>query len=283
MRLALLMTLIATAHAAIQDGIIPSTALQQEASALRVSLKYNSEAQRYEVVANPSFRQTNFMLGPSQISIVVPKQVVDQSLNVISGTGRWTDYSNVYSPSSAPNHDFHGIHTLGRTIDLQPETPLLLFAFTLPGGYVDGVRLYVNGEDPNSRQPGMMGGDFTNTLPNHQGTEFFKSTFDRSLLTLATTRPNEPGAPVLVVSPNPIVGEAVSVTARQFAPGDRLRLRLLSVTGVELNKIEEDAARLVNYRLRIPSQLSGQAFLHAERLSDTAGQKIFCTKLIILN
>ena len=255
---------------------------------LRVNLKYNTEADRYEVYAEANFTEAHFLLGASQISVVVPKSVADGSLNIVSATAHWTDYSNVYAPAAAPGHDFHGINTMGKSIEVQPNTPVMLFAFSLKGGYTDGVRLFVNSDDPGSKQPGMMGGDFANTLLNHKGHEFYKGAFSQANLLLATTRPNEPGQPVLLVAPNPIVGDDVRVTARGFVPGERLKLRLLSVTGVELASVEEDAAQLVNYRLRIPRQLGGrsaapQAFLHAERLMDTPGPKTFCTKLVILN
>lgn len=265
-------------------GTTQATAQATPASSeLRVNLKYNTEAARFEVYAEANFTEAHFLLGASQISVVVPKSVADQSFNVLSATAQWTDYSTVYAPAAAPGSDFHGLNTMGKSIAVQPNAPVMLFAFTLKGGYVDGVRLFVNGEDPNSRQPGMMGGDFANTLLNHKGHEFYKGAFSRATLLLATTRPNEPGQPVLLVAPNPIVGDDVSVTARGFAPGERLKLRLFSVTGVELVGVEEDVVQLVNYRLRIPRQLGGAAFLHAERLGERAGQQTFCTKLVILN
>lgn len=285
MKTILLLALLALANVTLAR---PTKATSPASSELRVNLKYNTEADRYEVYAEANFTDEHFLLGASQISVVVPKSVADGSLNIVSATAHWTDYSNVYAPTAAPSHDFHGINTMGKSIEVQPNTPVMLFAFSLKGGYADGVRLFVNGDDPGSKQAGMMGGDFANTLQNHKGHEFYKGAFSQANLLLATTRPTEPGQPVLLVAPNPIVGDDVSVTARGFAPGERLKLRLLSVTGVELAGVEEDAARLVNYRFRIPRQLGGrsaapQAFLHAERLMDTTGPKTFCTKLVILN
>jgi hypothetical protein len=248
-----------------------------------VSMKYNTEFDRYEVYAQANFTREHFILGPSQISIVVPKQIADQPLDVYSETGRWTDYSEVYAPAAAPDVDFHGIHTLGKSIDFQRDTPFILFSFSLKGGYTDGVRLYVNGKDPSSAQAGMMGGDFANTIQNHESTEFYQSAFDQVALAQLITEVAELGKPAVTVYPNPITSDAFAITVSHFLPGERLRLHLISSTGVELYGVEEETAKLVNYRVRVPRQLNGQAYLFAERTVATNGQQTFCKKLIILN
>ncbi len=250
---------------------------------LTVSLKYDPAYERYDVYAVANFTQKHFLLGPSQVSIIVPKSVANQSFDVYSSTARWTDYSTVYEPSVAPNMDFHGVNSLGKNIDVQQDAPFVLFSFSLRGGYVEGVRLFMNGKDPNSKQPGMNGGDFANTLQNHKSEEFFRSGFSQAELAQLTETADEPGAPSLSVYPNPVTGDAVQVTARQATAGERLKLRLFSATGVELMAIEEDAEKVVDYRLRIPRQLSGQAYLYVERPAGSTGPRVACKKIIILN
>lgn len=274
-------------------GTAPQTAHAQKAipstPELRVSLKYNTEADRYEVFAEANFTDDHFLLGASQISVVVPKSVADQSFYVVGTTGRWTDYSDVYAPAAAPDYDFHGLNTMGKSIEVQPDVPVMLFAFNLQGGYVDGVRLFVNNEDPTSKHRGMMGGDFANTLLNHKGAEFYRPGLAQADLARLTTETSS-GAdqPSLMVYPNPVTGDVVAITARQFAAGERLRLRLFSATGVEISSLEEDAARLVNYQLRLPVQLVGrgaapQVYLYAERMVPTTSRRTFCQKLLIQN
>jgi hypothetical protein len=54
---------------------------------------------------------------------------------------------------------------LGASTALQAGVELLIFHFTLPGANcVPGIRLYINGSDPNSAADGMQGGDFSNTI-----------------------------------------------------------------------------------------------------------------------
>ncbi|WP_375448426.1 hypothetical protein [uncultured Fibrella sp.] len=269
----------------------PPAIAQPASPELRVSLSYNADRSQYEVYAEANFANDQFLLGPSQISVVVPKSVADQSLNVISSTGRWTDYSTVFAPATTPESDFHGVYTLGRSMAVQPGVPLLLFAFVLPTGYLDGVRLFVNGQDPHAGRPGMMGGDFVNTLQNHKGTELYRSGPTPTELVQLTQAKPEVGKPTLSVYPNPVTGDVLTVTVGQLAPDERVRLRLLSATGVEFGRVDELAGQLVNYRLRLPRQLTGPAYILAEPLGSTqreaahpsASGQAFSTRLIILN
>ena len=248
-----------------------------------INLKYNAEGNRYEVYAKANFTSNRFILGPSQISLAVPKQVADQPLDIYSETARWTDYSSVYAPAAAPDVDFHGVNSMGKVIDFREGEPFMLFFFSLKGGYTEGVRLFVNGKDPNSAQKAMMGGDFSNTIQDYRGKDFFRSAFNQAELAQLTEEVAEPGAPEVAVYPNPIRGDNFSVTAKNFNTGERVKLRLLSTTGVELYAVDEDAAKLVNFRMRVPNQLSGQAYLVGERTESLPGQKTFCKKLIITN
>jgi hypothetical protein len=133
---------------------------------LQLNLRFNFVLQRYEVFALPDATQTSFFWGPSQISIVTPSSVPDEAFNItfLAG-GAWTDNSRVYAPQVDPAHDYHGIGSLGAPTILVGNVEKLLFFFTLSGGgCVAGLRLFVNGFDPNSSAPGMGGGDFSNTI-----------------------------------------------------------------------------------------------------------------------
>ncbi|TXB61324.1 Ig-like domain-containing protein, partial [Phaeodactylibacter luteus] len=79
--------------------------------------------------------------------------------------GSWADNSRIYAPVSAPGSDFHGLGSLGAPVDFSTGGEVLILHFTLPGGgCIDGLRLYSNGIDPGSSDPGMGGSDFTNTI-----------------------------------------------------------------------------------------------------------------------
>lgn len=250
---------------------------------LSVSLKYNPDFERYEVQALANFAEAHFLLGPSQISIVVPSQVTNQPLQVYSHAARWMDYSTIYAPSIAPDLDFHGVYSLGKSIEIEKDKPFVLFTFSLKGGYVEGVRLFSNGADPSSAQVGMKGGDFANTLQNHQSREFFRNGLSQAQLAESSLEGGDADQSLVSVYPNPITGDAVSVTVRRAIAGERLRLRLFSVTGVEFSSIEEDAGQLVDYKLRIPRQLVGAAYLSIERPGGASVERVACKKLIILD
>ncbi|MBO0933222.1 hypothetical protein [Fibrella aquatilis] len=262
--------------------LCPPAVAQVDKPQLTVNLTYNAEAKRYEVYAQSNFTQERFLLGPSQISIVVPGQMPDQSLNVVSATAHWTDYSNVYAPAVAPLTDFHGIHSMGKNIDVQRDTPFMLFAFSLPAGYVDGVRLYLNDQDPGSVKKGMMGGDFNNTLSNHRGAELFQRGTTQADLDQLVMAEAKPGAPAISVYPNPATGDAVSLTVRHFEADERLTVRLLSASGVELYKLENSADQLVNYQLPVPRQLVSLVYLQVERAAGKTGPRTLGQKLLLV-
>ncbi|WP_375448422.1 hypothetical protein [uncultured Fibrella sp.] len=130
-----------------------------------LTLRYNIALSRYEVYARPTFSQTDFLWGSSQISVVTPGSVANAPFVVSSlEAGGWDDNSPVYGPTAAPTLDFHGIGSSGRKITLVANQEKLLFTFTLPGGAcVPGLRLFVNGSDPASN-PQTMPGDFANVV-----------------------------------------------------------------------------------------------------------------------
>lgn len=167
--------LLWTAVLAATAAIAQSHRLDDKKPHLTVSLEYNSAQNRYEVHAHPNFKADNFTLGPSQISIVLPKSAEDSPLTIASKTSQWADYSVVYAPQAEPEVDIHGINTMGMLINFEKDAQVVLFSFSLPNGYVDGVRLFVNEKDPNSAQPGMLGGDFANVIIGTNSLDFFRN------------------------------------------------------------------------------------------------------------
>lgn len=133
---------------------------------LELTLRYNLSLTRYEAFARPDATLSGFNWGPSQITVVAPASVVDAAFVVTPvAAGAWQDNSRIYAPSSAPGSDFHAVGALGAQVSLSAGVELLLFHFTIPGGgCTPGLRLFINGVDPNSSAPGMNGGDFTNTV-----------------------------------------------------------------------------------------------------------------------
>lgn len=132
-----------------------------------LTLRYSAAQNRYEVYARPTFTQAQFNWGSSQVSIVTPATSVSNTAFTVTSYfgGSWDDASQVYAPLSAPGSDFHGISSQGKKVDLVANQELMLFSFTLPLSVcVSGLRLFVNGGDPNSGATGMQGGDFTNVI-----------------------------------------------------------------------------------------------------------------------
>jgi CshA-type fibril repeat protein len=142
------------------------SSLFAQAPNLEFNLRYSTALSRYEVYARPTLTQPTFNWGPSQISVVAPASVADAPFNVTSVVGgAWLDNSNVYAPAAAPSSDFHGIGSLGAPTSFTANVEKLIFHFTLSGGgCTPGLRLFINGVDPDSGAPGMFGGDFSNTV-----------------------------------------------------------------------------------------------------------------------
>ncbi|GAB2552911.1 hypothetical protein GCM10027085_50610 [Spirosoma aerophilum] len=140
-----------------------SSALMGIAQTVDYTIRYNLTQARYEVYARPNFTQSQYNWGSAQVTVVTPASLTNVAFNVTSAAaGGWTDNSDVFDVQSS---DFHAVGTTGLKVNLTINEELLLFSFTLPGGIcVPGLRLFVNGTDPDSSAPGMLGGDFSNTM-----------------------------------------------------------------------------------------------------------------------
>jgi hypothetical protein len=149
---------------------------------IQLKVKWSSTASRYEVFAKPSFTQTNFNWGPSQISVVVPSTAPNTALIITSiAAGAWSDNSKVYAPSAQAINDFHGVESNGAQISLMANTESLIFAFTFSDGQcLDGIRLFINGTDPNSSASGMSGGDFSNSISNALLTDVYIANYENT-------------------------------------------------------------------------------------------------------
>ncbi|MGH1437238.1 MAG: hypothetical protein ACRBG0_22550, partial [Lewinella sp.] len=143
--------------------MLSSVAFAQD---IELTVRYNTTSARYEVFARPDVSNPAYFWGPSQVSLVVPASVADAPFTVTSvAAGAWLDNSRVYAPAVTPGLDYHGVGSLGAPIALTGGMETMIFHFVIPGsGCVDGIRLYINGFDPPSSAPGMMGGDFFNTI-----------------------------------------------------------------------------------------------------------------------
>jgi len=148
---------------------IASMAQTSVSATVEYTLRYNLTDSQYEVYARPTFATTptsntvNYNWGSSQVSVVVPASVADLPFNITSkAAGGWTDNSQTFGVLGS---DFHGVGSNGLKVVLTNEQETLLFTFVLPGGAcLPGLRLFVNGTDPDSSFPGMQGGDFANTM-----------------------------------------------------------------------------------------------------------------------
>ncbi|MGF7216722.1 hypothetical protein GGR92_002889 [Spirosoma lacussanchae] len=140
-----------------------SLSLVGMAQTVDYTLRYDIPKARYEVYARPNFTQSQYNWGSAQVSVVTPSSLANAAFTVTSvAAGGWTDNSQAYDVQGS---DFHGVGSTGLKVDLTANQETLLFHFTLPGGVcLPGLRLYINGVDPNSSVPGMLGGDFANTM-----------------------------------------------------------------------------------------------------------------------
>lgn len=138
---------------------------QLSAQKIKFTLQYNEENNTYEVYGKADFSDEKFFVGGgSQLSIVLPTDLIDYPFSIQSvAGGPWTDNSQIYAPSVDKTHDYHGIATNGSRMDFQPNQERLLFTFELPNSSAEkDIRLFDNQQDPNSNQPGMNGADFNN-------------------------------------------------------------------------------------------------------------------------
>ena len=148
---------------------------------LEFTLRYNIPLARYEVYARPTATNATFAWGPSQVSIVAPAIVPDAAFTITSvSAGAWQDNSLIFAPTVTPGFDYHGIGSLGAPTNLSMNVEKLIFHFTIAGGCYDGLRLFINGSDPNSAAAGMGGGDFSNTVSDGLANERYIGNYNNT-------------------------------------------------------------------------------------------------------
>ncbi|MEZ0484676.1 hypothetical protein [Fibrella aquatica] len=137
--------------------------IAQTTQSVEFTLRYNLTLSRYEVYARPTTSATQYNWGSSQVTVVTPSSLTNVAFAINStAAGGWTDNSQAYDVQGL---DFHGVGSTGLKVDLTANTETLLFWFVLPGGAcLPGLRLFINGTDPDSSIAGMNGGDFANTM-----------------------------------------------------------------------------------------------------------------------
>lgn len=174
------------------------------------TIRYDITNSRYEVYAKPNFTQNNFTWGPSQISVLVPTSFANQPLLLTShAAGSWGDSSIVYEPASSPNYDFHGVQTGGQLTNLVANQEKLIFSFISPtSNCIAGLRLFINGSDPDSSQPGMSGGDFNNSIDNGNLQDVYNTNYNNTGTTCVLSNESVVLSEIDIIAyPNPVVNE----------------------------------------------------------------------------
>ncbi|NID12996.1 hypothetical protein [Fibrivirga algicola] len=234
---------------------------------IALRLSFNTEANRYEVIAKPTFSARNFTWGPSQVSVVLPAEVVDQTLSIRSlAAGSWSDNSVIYGSVAAPNADFHGLTTQGEKMDLVAGQEYVLFDFGLKGGYVANVRLYDPAKDPNSSKAGMKGGDFRSYMADDHGTDYLKVDSQVAPLQVQAQEAGEvqETSARIVAYPNPSVGGKFRLYMKGFDPKETVTVRLLDNRGVVLRSFAERVETLAGREIDA-GQAAGYTVISLER------------------
>jgi len=148
-----------------------------QVSHVQYDLIYNAALGLYEAhayVVDGSLVYPATIPFPTKFSVVVPASVDNSPFTVVQNVNppgnSWSQSNSVYAPAAAPDNDFHAfVIPGGGGNNAYPVfscgTDILLFRFSVPsGGYVGGIRCYINGTDPNSAQPGMNGIDFSQSF-----------------------------------------------------------------------------------------------------------------------
>ena len=106
---------------------------------------YNYSNNYYEVRLKTN-QISNFSLGTSVISIILPSTELNQALVIESiNGGSWGDSNRSYDIGAK---DYHGIVTNGQSnISYTADTSIILFRFKLSGACKEGVRLWQNNLD----------------------------------------------------------------------------------------------------------------------------------------
>ncbi len=247
-------------------------------------MAFNAEQNRYEVFARPDFSASQFAWGPSQVSVVVPAEVADQSVPVRStNIGVWSDNSRIFSPEAALSADFHGFTTQGGKADLVAGDEFLLFDFTLPQGYVEGVRLFDSQKDPSAAKPGMKGGDFSSYMADDKARNLLETDLTQPALTVKDEAklvglPGTSSEPSLrvVAYPNPSPSGTFRLFLRGFDRSEPLTVQVTTLTGKVVQSFGGRADVLAAKTFTLSSLTDSFLIMSVSR---TAKQQTFAQKL----
>ena len=201
--------------------MLSSFSMESFAQNIEYELVYNTatcyyEAHAHVVGTNRVFPNT--IPFPSQYTIVVPNTVAAVPMSVtehVNPPGKtWNNSNNAYAPSANPANDYHTFTTDGGSgsnaySSFVVGDDIHLFSFTLPPGSCgSGIRLYINGTDPDSNAPGMMGIDHTQSFKVFPNIEVYGQNRSDAALTV-----EEP-----VPDPSTATCDAVDVSLTASAP-----------------------------------------------------------------
>jgi hypothetical protein len=244
----------------------------QSQSPLNLRLHFNTELNRYEVYVKPTFSAQRYTWGPSQVTVVVPKELADITISPHSSqAGVWLDQSVVYSPAAAPDRDFHAFSTQGGKVDLVAGEEQLLFEFTLAKGYLEGVRLFDPAKDPGSAAPGMKGGDFSSYASNDKGDVKLGLNTRPAELPVAVEAVRstgaEPGASFGVVAyPNPSVSGVFRLHLKGIPDKEVVQVQMATLNGKVLKQFDESVETLAGRAIPVPGGASTYLLVTVLRL-----------------
>ncbi|RYC68429.1 MULTISPECIES: hypothetical protein [Spirosoma] len=240
----------------LMGAMVPALAQQ-----VQLRLAFNTESNRYEVIGKSDFSAKNFTWGPSQVSVVLPSEVANEPLSVLSSNaGDWRDNSMVYSPAAATGYDFHGLTSGGGKVDLVADQEFVLFDFMLKSGYVDNVRLFDNAMDPTSAAAGMKGGDFRSYMADHRGNDYLRVNSQLAPLLVKNTTEglaldaDEAGKSIRVVAyPNPSTIGKFRLYLKGFPRDEVVRVEMTSRSGKPFQSFDEKVETLAGREINAPT------------------------------
>ncbi len=167
-------------------GLINKSTAQFGIDGVSYQLKYNADSCWYDVyliinagsattvAERVQFNSQLSLIVPTGTNVTIPRGYMPLINNSTSGTGShapgyWALSSAVYSPAVAPGKDFRAITpslSAGTAYynKLNQGDTVKLFSIRLTPMVIcsKDVRLYINGVDPTSADPGMGGANFSN-------------------------------------------------------------------------------------------------------------------------
>lgn len=229
---------------------------------LNLTVKYDAEFDRYEVYVKPNFTQRNFTWGPSQVSLVLPSNVLIDKLKIsnVDG-GTWEDNSIVQAPEVTPDFSYHGVITGGSKTDLTEGHESVLFYFSLPKK-IDSqkIRVFDNESDPKSISKGMMGGDFRNSIVDMTGNDWFSEVYAKEKPEI--NKVEEETDFDATVYPNVITEKKFRVSLNNLKEEDGDVLMILSnELGMELLRQRGSKSSLEKQVINLPESASLQGLV----------------------